>query len=295
MSFRVRHLICDLDNTLYDWVGFFVPSFYAMVERLTDILQCDREALLDDLQRIHRHYHDAEHAFAVLDTDIVRQRYKGWTKPAVAAELDPAFHAFNRSRLDTLHAYPGVHDTLSALRQEGIILVAHSEAKYHAIVDRLLRLELLQYFTRVYCRERSTSSHPAPNEVRVRGEPSQTAKIVELKHHQRKPSPEVLLEICAREGADPGMSAFVGDSMSKDIVMAKDAGVYAIWAEYGATVSAPFYEQLVRVSHWTQDEVKEEARLKEKAQGVTPDATLRSFGELLKIISPTQTSDHAVA
>src|SRR3954452_24893268 len=47
---------------------------------------------------LHMRYHDAEHAFAVLDTDIVSVRFKGWTRAAVAAELDPAFHAYNRMR-----------------------------------------------------------------------------------------------------------------------------------------------------------------------------------------------------
>ena len=295
MSYPVRHIICDLDNTLYDWVGFFVPSFYAMVERLTAILDCDKELLLDDLQQTHRRYHDAEHAFAVLDTEIVRQRFKGWSRAAIAAELDPAFHAYNRMRLDTLRTYPDVHETLRTVRDEGITLIAHSEAKYHAIVDRLSRLDLFDYFDRVYCRERSASSHPQPETAKARIEGDQLDKIVELQHHQRKPSPEVLLEICSREGALPKQSAFVGDSMSKDMAMAKDANLYAIWAKYGANVSGEQYKQLVRVSHWTSAEVMEEARLRKKAERVRPDAVLNSFGELLQVVSPTQPLGRATA
>ena len=51
-------LVCDLDNTLYDWVGYFVPSFNAMVNEALPILGCGREQLLDDLREVHQRHHD---------------------------------------------------------------------------------------------------------------------------------------------------------------------------------------------------------------------------------------------
>ena len=39
-------LITDLDDTLYDWLGFFIPSFYAMVDELVSITGIDKEILL---------------------------------------------------------------------------------------------------------------------------------------------------------------------------------------------------------------------------------------------------------
>lgn len=287
MTHSVRHIICDLDNTLYDWVGYFVPSFYAMVDELTALLDCDRDHLLDDLRQVHVHYHDAEHPFAALDTQLIKKRFQGWSRAAVAEELDPAFHAYNRTRLATLKAYPGVHDALGQLQEAGVKLIAHSEAKFHAINDRLTRLGLSDFFTRVYCRERSASPHPNPRGPKTASHSANSTKIIELEHHQRKPSPAVLLEICAREGADVATTAFVGDSMNKDITMAKDAGVFAIWAQYGANVRPDQYQQLVRVSHWTDDEVKAEAALRERVSQVIPDAILHtSFEELLGVVRP---------
>jgi phosphoglycolate phosphatase len=76
-------------------------------------------------------------------------------------------------------------------------------------------------------------------------------KIVELANHQIKPDPIVLLEICAREGYAPENSAYVGDSIARDILMAKQAGVFAIWAAYGAEHDPVVFNDLVRISHWT--------------------------------------------
>lgn len=30
-------IITDLDDTLYDWLGFFIPSFYEMVDEIVNI------------------------------------------------------------------------------------------------------------------------------------------------------------------------------------------------------------------------------------------------------------------
>lgn len=66
-----RLLVCDLDNTLYDWVSYFVPSFYAMINSAVKITGCDREILLDDMRAVHRNYGDSEQPFALLETETI--------------------------------------------------------------------------------------------------------------------------------------------------------------------------------------------------------------------------------
>ena len=41
-----RLLITDLDDTLYDWLGFFIPSFYAMVDEVVKITGISKEILI---------------------------------------------------------------------------------------------------------------------------------------------------------------------------------------------------------------------------------------------------------
>jgi phosphoglycolate phosphatase len=110
-------------------------------------------------------------------------------------------------------------------------------------------------------------------------------KVVELSQHQRKPDPDVLLEICQNEGMAPSDSAYVGDSVARDVLMAKRAGVFAIWAKYGASHSSEEYAQLVRISHWTPEDVEREASLRREAQGVQADAIVEnSFLEVLEAL-----------
>ena len=280
-----RLLICDLDNTLYDWVGYFVPAFYEMVEEVVRITGCDRELLLDEFRVVHRRHHDSEHPFALLETPTVQEKYAGLNRQELAEKLNSAFHAFNSSRKKNLRLYPGVRKSLDTLSSNGYVLVAHTESKLYAAVDRLSRLGLTDYFRRVYCRERPRSEHPDPAKGQNWLSNFPMQKVTELSHHQRKPNPEVLTEICRVEGILPSATAYVGDSMTRDVVMAKASNVLAIWAKYG-TSHAEKYEKLVRVTHWTEEDVRRERDLANTARSIQPDFVLeREFSEIIGVLS----------
>jgi FMN phosphatase YigB (HAD superfamily) len=280
-----RLLVCDLDNTLYDWVRYFVPAFYAMIDEVVRITRCDRERLLDDFREVHRMYHDSEHPFALLETRTIRMLYPGRSRHEVAADLDSAFHAFNSVRKSELQLYPGVRETLDEICRAGVVLVAHTESKLHAVIDRLTRLELTHYFRRIYCRERAQVDHPNPAISRHLLDEFPMEKVSELSHHKRKPDPAVLLEICQREQIAVKAAAYVGDSLVRDVLLARGAGVFAIWAKYGIAHKSENYQRLIRITHWTEDDLSRERALSEAAQSVQPDYVLeQSFGEIIEAI-----------
>lgn len=71
--------------------------------------------------------------------------------------------------------------------------------------------------------------------------------------------------------------------------MAKRAEVTAIWAKYGTRHDRDAYDRLVRVSHWTPDDVARERLLSREAADVKPDFTLEhTFGEVLSVIAVKQ-------
>lgn len=276
-------LITDLDNTLYDWFGYFVPSVYCMIDRASEILRVPRQELIQELRKVHQRHHDVEHPFALLETSTATRLIEETSFSAVADLLDPAFHEFNKARICHLRLYPNVHHTLEDIRRRGVFLVAYSESKKHAIVDRLRRLRLLDLFDRVYCRESSRSLHPNPRRAKEISAGYPRHKLVEQPREARKPAPEVLLSICEREGIDPKDAAYVGDSRVKDILMANRAGVLAVWAKYGDLASRDDYDRLVAISHWTEEDIKRERAL-QSAESSSPDLILeRSFSEIKKL------------
>ncbi len=287
-----RLLVCDLDNTLYDWVAYFVPSFNAMVDAAVEIMGCNRDKLLDDLRAVHQYHHDSEHPFALLETETVKTHFTGKSLRETAGELDDAFHAFNSMRKKTLRLGPGVLESLGVLERAGTTIVAHTESKLYGAYDRLERLRILSSFRQIYCRERPTSVHPNPEMSSAWFERIPMNRVTELARHQTKPDPSVLLEICENEGVAIEDTAYVGDSMARDVLMAKRAGAFSIWAEYGTRHDPRLYADLVRISHWTPDEVTREGKLSAEAKTISPDfIATSSFGEVVTALQ----LDHASA
>jgi len=267
-----KMVIFDLDNTLYDWVHFFVNSFYAMVDEAVDILGCDKERLLDDLKEVHQRHRDSETPFALLDTEIVRRALPNASRAERKRVLDSAFHEFNKKRKESLNLHYGVYNGLEKLSNEDFRIVAYTESNLFAAVDRLTRTGIIKFFDRIYCRERSKSLHPDAQSKKKWELCIPEERIVEISESKKKPDPGLLMEICQDERVVQKHVAYVGDSVARDMMMAKMADIFCVWAKYGTIHNSGEFEKLVRVSHWTDRDVQREIELQERAKNVDPDA-----------------------
>jgi FMN phosphatase YigB (HAD superfamily) len=291
---QVDLVVFDLDNTLYDWYASFIPAFYAMVDVATSILKCDREILLDELRAVHIKHHDVEHPFSLLETETVQKLSRQLGLDQVRLVLDPAFHEFNKARKDNLALFPDVRSTLDELRSRQIRLVAFTDSSYFATLRRVRQLDLVNVFKRIFCRAKSESTIP------LSGQPLEdnlTAITTELPANETKPDPAVLHDIAKTERMTLSSMAYIGDSISKDVLMAKKAGCFAIWARYGVHRDPTMYERLVRISHWTDEDILRERNFAHEAAKIAPDFTCeRSIAEVLTVLrGPSQASARATA
>jgi FMN phosphatase YigB (HAD superfamily) len=279
---QVDLAIFDLDNTLYDWYASFLPAFYAMVDVATSILKCDREILLDELRSVHVKHNDVEHPFSLLETKTVQALISQHGSAEALQILDPAFHAFNKVRRDNLALFPDVRSTLSELRARDIKLVAFTDSSYFATLRRIRQLDLVSVFQHIFCRAKSKDDPPFP--VR-RSDDNLSAITTELPANETKPDPRVLREIAQIEETVTSSTAYIGDSISKDILMAKKAGCFAIWAKYGVHRDKPMYDKLVRISHWTKEDIRRENDYAAEAEKISPDFVCeRSIAEVLSVL-----------
>jgi len=75
---------------------------------------------------------------------------------------------------------------------------------------------------------------------------------------------------------------YIGDSIVRDIGMAKEAGAWAAWARYGTEYDPKHWETLVRVTHWTEDDVERAKQDKTRLGGTKPDQVLSLFADVLE-------------
>lgn len=260
----VQLLITDLDNTLYDWVRFFAKAFRAMVDEAVLLMEVDREQLLDELRRVHRAYGDSERPFSLLDTPSAQNRWP--QRSERQRQLDSAFHAFNRVRKAELTLYTGVLETLNVVSRAGVPIIAHTEATSINAVTRLNYLQIPHLFTQLYA---AKSAMPVTREHGF--------ELVEVDRAIHKPDPRILRQICSRFSVQPSRALYVGDSLSRDIAMAKRAGMRSAWAKYGTSHDPEDWAMLVRITHWTEEDVARVEDARRRWGHVVPDVELEKF------------------
>lgn len=64
-----------------------------------------------------------------------------------------------------------------------------------------------------------------------------------------------------------------------------------VWAKYGSDYDRALWSYLVRVTHWTDDDVKREETLRSRYGHVSPDYTANSFADVRALFN-AKSSDH---
>lgn len=278
----MKLLITDLDNTLYDWVSFYSQSFSAMAEELSKEINVPLDILLSEYKVIHQRFGNSEKPFATLELPSVISYFGTNDKILLQKKLTRVFSAFSSKRNHTLKLYPTVRDTLNILRERGVKIVGHTESLEYNSLYRLYKLDVIDFFDHLYTIEDNHNLHPNPKNAKVISVKDDF--IIRLSSAESKPNPKLLGHICLTENVDIKDAVYVGDSITKDISMAKSIGMKAVWARYGRQFAPELWEILVKITHWTDKDVEREEQLKESFSRVKPDYSINSFAEILDLM-----------
>ncbi len=281
MKPRVTTVITDLDNTLYDWVAMWSASFPAMLRVLVEQSGVPQETLESEAKEIHRQHRTSEYAFLVESLPSLKAKHPGANLVEVYKD---AIAAYRKAREESLALYPSVLDTLQALKAKSVRLVGFTDSLAWYSRSRLQKLNLDGVLDVLYSpADHALPPGTTPEMLRSQDPDAYKFKYTEHRHTpagEFKPNPQVLTDIMADIGAGASSTIYVGDSLMKDVLMAQQAGVMDVFAEYGKGQDHPGYEMLRRVTHWTEEDVEKEKQLKAR-YNVHPTYTLhKRFAEL---------------
>ena len=269
-------LITDLDNTLFDWVDIWYNSFNAMLQEIVRISGIPQNELEPEIKKIHQRHHTAEYAFLVEELEILRERDASID---VRKKYHGAIDAFRSKRREYLRLYPSVLNTLLTIKEQGTLIVGYTESMEYYSKFRIRELKLDGVLDILYC----PPGHEVPDRplatINLHG-----TQVLHTPRGELKPNPEILSNILASVGVDREKAVYVGDSLFKDVIMAKEVGVTDVYAEYGKAQDRPEYDLLRRVTHWTKEDVEREKRITKRK--VVPTYILEySFADLLNFFS----------
>lgn len=280
----IKLLITDLDDTLYSWIGFFIPAFYDMVDELAAITGLDQDTILREYKVVHQKKGSVEYPYAALLLPSVLDTFPDYTREQLQEVLDPAFHRFNSARKRELRLFPHVKETLEQLCKNNIRIVAYTESAEENGYYRLKKLGIHSFFADI-CVSDSEFSKASGCAM-----PPKTKTA-----HGKKPNSGLLLQILREEHVEPYEAIYIGDSLTKDIYMAKKAGIASIHCKYPPRPDADeLYQKLVAISSWTELDFKRELELKEECarENIHPDYVIHSFDEVIDIIESINKERH---
>ncbi|MDR1441452.1 MAG: HAD family hydrolase [Bifidobacteriaceae bacterium] len=256
-------VVLDFDDTLYDWIGHFMPALDAMIEAAAPLLGAATADLRDQLKAVHERRGNTEHPFALLETASAQARFGHLPRAEQKEALASAFAAFDRVRAEKLKLYDDVDPALARLRSDGVAIVGYSAATSVNIAKRVKMLGLGGSFDRIYAAPYAGMPYP--------GHGSRTADdpaIIELA--RSKPDPHAVARITADMGVAPESTLFVGDSIASDIAPAVQGGAKAALIRRDSGSVSEWLPGLLDVSHRHAETRADSAGFSDEALSQTP-------------------------
>lgn len=257
--------VFDFDNTLFDWVRVWHTCFDAMmteVERKTGLSVND---LADEIRPVHQSHGTSEYAFLLEALPSLQSHLNG---KSASEFFEDAIRAFRDARKRELKLYPTVAETLLKIKGTGARIAIYTESQSFYSFYRLKRLGLDGVIDRIY----TPPDHDLPDRFLENGGRHYSRDFYQLRYSEHrhtpagelKPNPDLLAQIISDFGVSKEQAVYVGDSRQKDVAMAKDAGVDYAWASYGEAQDTEGYKLLKLVTHWSDEDVEREKRIRER-------------------------------
>ena len=185
-------------------------------------------------------------------------------------------------------------ETLTELKQRGLPVVALTDAPRNPAEYRVRAMGLDGLLSGLYTLPGFKFPAAAGEKLIAadilrkdeRGDYRAACPVTEFPRRFEKPDPQGYLKICRAFRVKPEQTLMIGDSLHKDIAVARAVGAVDCWAEYGTYVSREYRERLdiISAKAITRRHAASvlEGPAERKQQAATH--TLSNFGQILPII-----------
>jgi phosphoglycolate phosphatase len=287
----IRLVVTDMDNTLYSWIDYVVPAVEAMVGAVQQATGLPRLKVVQSLKAVYTKYESNEYPFALQESSLFQEfpDFGSFDKLVI----EPARIAFSAARRKYLRPYTGVVETLKALQARKVLVVALTDAPRNPAEQRVRRLGLDQHLAGLYTMPGFKFPEGPDGEALVapdilqrheKGEYRAACPTIELPRDWEKPNPAGLKKILGTYGLEPREVLVVGDSLKKDIAIARECGCHDAWAEYGTYVSIEYRERLDIISSNAITRRHAAHVFEMGQQAVEPTHALSNFRQVLQLV-----------
>jgi phosphoglycolate phosphatase-like HAD superfamily hydrolase len=278
---KVKLVISDFDNTLYDWFAMWHSSFSFLLDAIVTEIpnhSLHGPSLMRAIRTVHQKYGTSEYAKLLDEIPGLWDNYTAKEKDTIINAIMSSYAAF-KSRHTVL--YHGVIEAILELKNKGVKFVVYTESQPLYSEDRLVELGLDGVVDAMYAPE--TQGNFDLDIDFLPKKKCQKTIVKTLPKYDKKPNPQVLLDIISGFDIDKSEVIYIGDSTMKDICMANHASVTSVLAQYGIVSHTSDYNLLRDVSHWPDSDVSKESIVTK--EDCSPDHTINNFSEILTLFN----------
>jgi len=287
----IRLVVTDMDNTLYSWIDYIVPAVEAMVTAVEKATNVPRLRVVQSLKAVYTKYESNEYPFALQESSLFQEfnEFGSFDKMVI----EPARMAFREARRKYLAPFKGVVETLEQLKARKVLVVALTDAPRNPAEQRARRMGFDKLLAALYTMPAFTFPSAPDGQVLVapdilnkeeRGVYRAECTVVELPRDYEKPNSAGLKKILSTYGVKPEETLVVGDSIKKDIAVARELGCHDAWAEFGTYVSLEYRERLDIISSNAITRRHAASVFEGGAQTLKPSHTLSNYHQVLELV-----------
>ena len=293
-------IVTDIDNTVFDWVRYYVTSFNALLAQVASIIGRPPLDLAAEAREVFERHGSIEYPFLAQELRSVNSHYGADIDRMLSEAVVAGRDAFLRASQGVLTPYPGVIATFASLKKAfpQVPIVALTDAPRYVAMWKLNKLGVLDFFDAVY----GLADPRVPTcelTRRVKVDPEILLKHLQqsnfgfagkiriLPDDYEKPGVRglktVLMDFDMDESAEQRAKVlWIGDNLRKDVGLGNRLGVVSAWAKYGADVAKPLLDSLATFS--PAQNIHKNVYLKSDAPGAPrPDLVFDSFSDLLEL------------
>lgn len=292
-------IVTDIDNTVFDWVSYYVASFNALLDTVASVIGSTRETLAAEARDVFTAHGSIEYPFLAQELRSVNQYYGNDIDSMLNEAVYKGREAFMTAAQPVLKPYADVHRTFAEIRRHypSLPIVALTDAPRYVAMWKLNKLGLLEYFDAVYGLADPRVPTCEQNR-RVKVDPEILLKHLQqsnfgfkgkiriLPDDYEKPGVRGLKTVLMDYELDEPIEhrqgvLWIGDNLRKDIGLGNRLGVRSAWAEYGAKLDPATLASLALFSP-TQNVQKNVYIKSDDPSAPKPSVVFAAFSDLLK-------------
>ena len=152
MKNKINLFTTDIDNTLFDWVAYYVNSFGALLKSVEQTIGVPYQTLAAESKVVFEANGSIEFPFLIQELPSVIEYYGADIDGMLSQAVVPGRDAFLEVAESYFQPYESVPETLAEFRKThpGVPMVALTDAPRYVAMWKMNKLGLLSYFDAIY-------------------------------------------------------------------------------------------------------------------------------------------------